>query len=314
MSTPVNPNQPQQRQPQGPPPGQAPQGAPAGRAGMQPLYASGPGGGVLDSAAPTHARLPKRLGEAGKTTPIGFGRLLAVELRKMIDTRAGKWLMGAILGLILIATGFVMFSGDAKEMPRYENFVAAAGIPLGFLLPILGILTVTSEWSQRTGLVTFTLEPRRPRIGFAKWGAALLLGALSVVFAIAVGALFTLLAQAIHGVDADWSISGWLLAGTALAQLLGVSQGIAFGLLIQNTPGAICAYLFIPALVSIITSIDALKDLGQWIDPNQANSPIMMGEAHGDDWTKFAVAQCLWLVLPMVLGFIRLTKREVKSS
>ena len=47
MSTPINPNQPQQRQPQGAPSGPPQmQGAPTGRPGMQPLYAGGRGGGV----------------------------------------------------------------------------------------------------------------------------------------------------------------------------------------------------------------------------------------------------------------------------
>jgi len=37
-------------------------------------------------------------------------------------------------------------------------------LPQSWLLPVLGIMAVTSEWTQRTGLVTHTLEPRRSRI------------------------------------------------------------------------------------------------------------------------------------------------------
>ncbi len=33
---------------------------------------------------------------------------------------------------------------------------------------MLGILTVTGEWSHRTALTTFTLEPRRSRVLLAK--------------------------------------------------------------------------------------------------------------------------------------------------
>ena len=44
------------------------------------------------------------------------------------------------------------------------------------LLPILGIMAATAEWTQRTGLVTFTLEPRRGRVVLAKALAALVLG------------------------------------------------------------------------------------------------------------------------------------------
>ena len=36
------------------------------------------------------------------------------------------------------------------------------------LLPVVGILLVSSEWSQRTAQVSFTLVPRRPRVIAAK--------------------------------------------------------------------------------------------------------------------------------------------------
>ena len=67
-----------------------------------------------------------------------FTRLVGVELRKMVDTRAGKWLLIAMGVLIIIASIAVMFGGR-ESAPRFGNFVAAAGIPMGFLLPILGI-------------------------------------------------------------------------------------------------------------------------------------------------------------------------------
>ena len=40
--------------------------------------------------------------------------------------------------------------------------------PQGFLLPVMGILLVTQEWTQRTGMVTFTLEPHRGKVIAAK--------------------------------------------------------------------------------------------------------------------------------------------------
>ena len=46
---------------------------------------------------------------------------------------------------------------------------------------MLGILLVTSEWGQRTGMVTFTLEPHRGKVIAAKVVAALVLGLLAVV-------------------------------------------------------------------------------------------------------------------------------------
>ena len=50
----------------------------------------------------------------------------------------------------------------------YDNFGAAIGIPMALLLPVMAILSVTSEWSQRSGLTTFTLVPHRGRVIWAK--------------------------------------------------------------------------------------------------------------------------------------------------
>ena len=36
------------------------------------------------------------------------------------------------------------------------------------ILPMIAILSVTSEWSQRSGLTTFTLVPHRGRVILAK--------------------------------------------------------------------------------------------------------------------------------------------------
>ena len=55
---------------------------------------------------------------------------------------------------------------DAKG---YGDFLGVSGAVLGYFLPILIIMLVTSEVSQRTGLVTFTLEPRRSRVVVAKF-------------------------------------------------------------------------------------------------------------------------------------------------
>ena len=57
------------------------------------------------------------------------------------------------------------------------------------ILPIVAILSVTSEWSQRTGLSTFTLVPHRGRVLAAKAAAALVVAVVSMALAFAVGAI-----------------------------------------------------------------------------------------------------------------------------
>src|SRR5262252_8302981 len=93
-----------------------------------------------------------------QTSRVRMSTLFRVELRKIADTRAGIWLLVAIVALTLLADIIFLFAAKSSEL-TYENFAAVTATPQGFILPILGILLVTSEWSQRTGLVTFTLEP-----------------------------------------------------------------------------------------------------------------------------------------------------------
>ena len=58
----------------------------------------------------------------------------------------------------------------------YDRLVDYTQTPQKILLPVLGILAITSEWSQRTGLVTFTLAPNRGRVLLAKVTATVILG------------------------------------------------------------------------------------------------------------------------------------------
>jgi hypothetical protein len=54
---------------------------------------------------------------------------------------------------------------------------------------VLAILTVTTEWTQRTGLVTYTVEPSRLRVTLAKLVAVVALGLVAVTVALVVAAL-----------------------------------------------------------------------------------------------------------------------------
>src|SRR5690349_16905787 len=99
--------------------------------------------------------------------PIPMSRIVAVELRKMFDTRSGFWLMiGMGVSALLATAAVVLWAPDSSI--TYDSFGAAIGIPMTLLLPVMAILSVTSEWSQRSGLTTFTLVPRRGRVILAK--------------------------------------------------------------------------------------------------------------------------------------------------
>src|SRR3954454_23906073 len=138
--------------------------------------------------------------------PIPTTRLVKVELRKMFNTRSGFWMLISIGALSVIATGAVIiFAPDSAV--TYQNFAAAIGFPMSVILPMIAILGLTSEWSQRSGLTTFTLVASRGRVIGAKASATFVVGVVSMVVAFAVGAVGNLLGTTIMGLDTVWDVS-----------------------------------------------------------------------------------------------------------
>jgi uncharacterized integral membrane protein len=109
---------------------------------------------------------PSQRGGAARPA-IPLKTLVSVELRKMTDTRAGLWLLIGVGAIVALVLGIAVATGDAGTR-EFTNLVALAQLPLGILLPVLGVLAATSEWSQRTVLTTFSLVPSRSSVISAK--------------------------------------------------------------------------------------------------------------------------------------------------
>jgi ABC-type transport system involved in multi-copper enzyme maturation permease subunit len=247
------------------------------------------------------------------TPAVPFGRLVSVELRKMADTRAGRWLIGSIVAItaVFMVIFFVVADGPDRI---FNNFIGIAATPQGFLLPVLGILLVTSEWSQRTAMVTFSLEPSRPRVILAKTVAALVIGFGAFVAAIAIAAACTLVGGADGGFE-GLSLTVFLLF--LALQLLTVLQGLAYGLILLNTPAAIVTFFVLPIASSIVFSlVESLRDIAGWIDMGTAQQPLFeLGSGSsltGEQYAQLATTSLIWIVLPFVAGWIRVMRAEVK--
>ena len=250
----------------------------------------------------------------GARTPrhgIPFARLFHVELRKQVDTRASLALLIVIVVAMLGITAIEVFGGSG--MPKsFSNFSTLALMPLLMLLPVIGILAVTAEWSQRTALVTFVWEPRRGRVIAAKFFATLLLALLGAVLALGIAGLGTWIAG-LTGPQVDGTVVTGEITGLLVALVLLVAQGIAFGLLIQNTPGAIVAYFVLPVIMTTLSLLVSwIGKYGEWIDFNTATQGITTGEFTAQTLSRAGVAIAIWIVIPGVLGLMRMWRREIK--
>ncbi len=256
--------------------------------------------------------------DVASTTPVPMTRLAKVELRKALDTRAGRWFTISILALVLVVQVIYAFAApdDAKG---YGDFLGIAGGVLGYFMPILIIMLVTSEASQRNGLVTFTLEPRRPRVVVAKFLAGFALAFSVMVLAALIAVVGTFVGIA-AGASAAWSVDGNLLFnGFVLANVIGVLIGFAIATLLMNTAAAIVGYfvysLILPIAAGILGSLSSgFEKVAPWIEFNTAQTPLFTGDytPSGEEWAQIVTAGTIWLVIPLAVGIARLLRIEFK--
>jgi hypothetical protein len=247
------------------------------------------------------------------TTPLApaartpLWRVTAVELRKMVDTRAGRWLL-AVIGLLAVgAVGVRMFTGDAATRD-FASYFEISLLPVNLLLPVLAILTVTSEWSQRTALTTFTLVPRRGRIAAAKVLAATAITVVSVAGCLVIAAVGNL----IHG-GGSWHLGAAVLGYAVLFELIAVLMGVAFGALLMNSATAIVLFFVLPTAWGIAGSlVGALRTPAEWLDTSRTTAPLLSDAMTTGAWARLGVSVAVWVALPALLGVLRLRRSEVK--
>ena len=257
---------------------------------------------------PTAASAPAR--------GIPMTRVVSVELRKMFDTRSGFWLIASIAITAALATGAVILWAPDSAM-TYDTFAAAIGFPMSVILPVIAVLSVTSEWSQRSGLTTFTLLPHRGRVIVAKAVGTVLIGVLSMVVALGIGALGNLLGAAATGNPLVWDLTAGHFGYIVLANVLGMLVGFTLGVVIRNSAGAIVGYFVfsfvLPTLSMLLaTAAPWFRDLQPWVDFSSAQAMLFDGTMAGSDWAHLAVTGGVWIVLPLLVGFAMVMRSEVK--
>ena len=186
------------------------------------------------------------------------------------------------------------------------------------VLPIIAALSITSEWSQRTGLTTFTMVPSRSRVVLAKLFDTVLVGIASILVALAVGVLGNVVGSQLAGVPTTWDMSVsdvlYILAGNGLGLLMGFTLGVLF----RNSAAAIVGY-FVYAMVlpdpvgpagrrpGLVRRRAALGGL-----PVQPDRPVRRWLRRHRTGPSSPSPAPSWLLLPLAFGFWRVLRSEVK--
>jgi ABC-2 type transport system permease protein len=249
---------------------------------------------------------PTPHGAPPATSTIPFTRLLRVEWLKAIDTRASRWLL-AVVALTTVGMMVVHVLATRSFDQTIDGYLSFTAFAVSLLLPVMAVLVMTSEWSQRTVLTTFTQEPRRHRVLFAKMGAAGILTGIACGYAAAVSVIALSVSTGL-GHDVSWHLSPSVGIGLCLDVALNVAIGVGLGVLLQKSTIAIVAIFALPTAFSLLAT--ALHSAGQWIDSTVALDWVAKGE-WGAHAAKIVVAMLLWIALPITAGIVRTVRREI---
>jgi hypothetical protein len=189
---------------------------------------------------------------------------------------------------------------------------------MSVILPMIAILAVTSEWSQRSGLTTFTLVPSRGRVIGAKAIATVLVGLGSMAVAFAVGALGNVAGSALAGVDPVWDISWSMAPQMVLYNLVGMAFGFTLGVVLRNSAAAIVGYfvasLVVPGILVLLAQVRSwFEDLQPWVDWHYTQVALLDGATNtGKEWAMLGSTTMIWIVIPLTVGLLSLRRSEVK--
>jgi ABC-2 type transport system permease protein len=253
---------------------------------------------------------PMRMSRAGVHVRPGLGRLVAVELRKMVNTRAGFWLQVATAAITVIAVIVRSVVGDAADH-TFAAILKVAVTPAAVLLPVAGILLITSEWSQRTGMITFTLVPVRSRVLSTKLIASLVLALVMLVMSVAVAAAGALVAS--PDVAGSWAHAAPLIGQSAVYLTTGMVTGVAFGMVLLASAPAIVALFALPIAWTAVASLPFFANTAPWLDTRLALDPLPSEVLNATQWAHAGTALALWMLLPLLIGIGRITQREAAS-
>jgi ABC-2 type transport system permease protein len=259
---------------------------------------------------------PVRTGRRTEIAQIPLSRVVRVELRKMFNTRSGFWLIASIAITGLIATiATIAFASD--KYLTYYNFTKAVGYPITVILPMVALLSITSEWSQRSGLTTFTYVPSRRRVIWAKTLSSVAVAVASMAFAFVVGAIGNVVGSTIAGTSMVWDLSVGHAATIVLGNLVSLLTGTMIGMLLRSSAGGLVTYFVVTLLVPNLSGLLAdsqnwFKHLQPWVDLSFAQTFLFEGMHTGAQWAHIATAVTLWIVAPGIFGLHRVMRSEVK--
>lgn len=239
-----------------------------------------------------------------EAAPIRFRALLMVETRKAVDTRGSRILLliSSVLALLLVGVG-ILFGGSTT----LGQAVGGSAASFALFLPLIGLMLVTQEWTQRTAFSTFSAVPQRQRVLLAKAVAALLLVAAITMLAVLVAVLIAALRGWVTGsvLPADDLASA--VRSVLAAGLCSTVLGVAIGALTLSTTVSVLLFILVPFTLDVALSFAPAL----WAEGLSAAT--FSGWLGGDQSFSMAalISLLVWYLLPCFAGTLRFVRSDV---
>lgn len=195
-----------------------------------------------------------------------------------VTVAAAAPLPGAGTGLIGLAERVTLAGGSLEHGVDHD----AGILPAAVVLPVVGILLVTSEWSQRTGMITFALVPVRSRVLGAKLLASLALAVATLAMVVGVVGAAVFVGSA--GVDGAWTDALPVIGQSAVYLTGGMLTGVAFGMVVLASAPAIVALFALPIAWTGLATLSVFTDAVPWLDTRLGLGPLtseVVSATHG---------------------------------
>ena len=261
------------------------------------------------SATAARATSGRPVRHSTKDTRPGMGRLMAVELRKMVNTRSGFWVPIAV-ALLMLLVAIIGSTNHGGTSATFIHIFNISSRPAAYLLPIMGVLLVCGEWSQRTTLTTFTLVPSRWRVLGAKFGASVIVSTIALIACLLFTVVFaSALGHAPGGTGSlPWQVilQGWVELAA------GMLMGLAFGAAILVSAPAIVAYLLLPIVWNgVVGGFQFLSGVAHWLDSGDTLNPLTLHSLSGTEWAHVLATLAFWIGIPMLIGWYRIGRGDI---
>ncbi|MFV0535370.1 MAG: hypothetical protein ACK5MR_17230 [Cumulibacter sp.] len=237
-----------------------------------------------------------------------FTTLLIVELRKMVDTRSGRALLVGVVG-IAFAIAIGQSVGSREGALIMAEFLQGPIQAAGLIAPVITLLAMTGEFTQRTALTTFTLAPRRLRVVAAKFVAAIALTLVAISAAVMAAMSTALVVAGVSDVSIEYGGVSEAIRGTIVVCPLMAVLGWAVGALIAQTTVAV-AVLFVAPTMFTTLGPAVLRDNAIWFDVAGAFNRISSSDPLQDGYQSLT-AITLWVLIPAGVSVVRLIRREI---